>query len=281
MFGYIYKTTNLVNGKIYIGQKKSSKFLDTKYLGSGKRLHEAINKYGKDLFKVELIEEIESEELMDIREIFWINFYKSTDNNIGYNLSTGGNTRRCLVGSNNGFFGKHHSEETKLYLSKIRKGKKHRPKTAAEKEHMSKKMTGRIITEEARIKLSNNAKINPNYGMRGKHMSEETKEKIIKTKRNCGAFGQTKNYIHITNGQEDKMIPQNKFLEYQIQGWIHGRKKFSKKACENISNGHKGQKAHNKNKIWINNKIINKTIYREELEDYIKDGWIKGMKPKN
>lgn len=38
MYGYIYKTTNLINGKIYIGQKKSEKFLGINYLGSGKRL---------------------------------------------------------------------------------------------------------------------------------------------------------------------------------------------------------------------------------------------------
>ena len=38
MYGYIYKTTNLVNGKIYIGQKKSDVFLGDKYLGSGKKL---------------------------------------------------------------------------------------------------------------------------------------------------------------------------------------------------------------------------------------------------
>ena len=70
MYGYIYKTTNIVNGKIYIGQKKSKIFLSNKYLGSGKRLHEAIQKYGKDNFKVELIEEIFDENLMDEREIY-------------------------------------------------------------------------------------------------------------------------------------------------------------------------------------------------------------------
>lgn len=37
MYGYIYKTTNLINGKIYIGQHKANKFLGQSYLGSGKR----------------------------------------------------------------------------------------------------------------------------------------------------------------------------------------------------------------------------------------------------
>lgn len=42
MFGYIYLTTNVINNKVYIGQKKSNKFLYNNYLGSGKLLKEAI-----------------------------------------------------------------------------------------------------------------------------------------------------------------------------------------------------------------------------------------------
>lgn len=56
MYGYIYKTTNTINGKIYIGQKKSSEFLGVQYLGSGKILKSAINKYGVEAFIVEVIE---------------------------------------------------------------------------------------------------------------------------------------------------------------------------------------------------------------------------------
>lgn len=44
MFGYIYITENLINHKQYIGQKRSNKFLGTKYLGSGTYLKNAVNK---------------------------------------------------------------------------------------------------------------------------------------------------------------------------------------------------------------------------------------------
>ena len=54
MYGYIYKTTNLLNSKIYVGQKKSNIFLEEKYLGSGVRLNSAIKSYGKENFTVEL-----------------------------------------------------------------------------------------------------------------------------------------------------------------------------------------------------------------------------------
>ena len=69
MYGYIYKTTNLINGMIYIGQKHSQKFLPA-YLGSGKLIRYAVNLYGKENFKVELLEEIETLEQMDTREIY-------------------------------------------------------------------------------------------------------------------------------------------------------------------------------------------------------------------
>lgn len=113
MYGYIYKTTNLVNGKIYIGQKHSSVFLEEQYLGSSRRLRESIKHYGKENFKVELLEEIETKELMDEREIYWIKYYNSTNKEIGYNISEGGNVNRTMIGENHPLYGKHQSEESK------------------------------------------------------------------------------------------------------------------------------------------------------------------------
>lgn len=111
MYGYIYKTTNLIDGKIYIDQKKSKRFLGNNYLGSGKRITSAIKKYGKDNFQVDLLEEIENYDLMDEREIFWIAYFDSTNKEIGYNISTGGNTRRAFTGSNHPMFGRDRSKE--------------------------------------------------------------------------------------------------------------------------------------------------------------------------
>mgnify|MGYP001145122316 CR=1 FL=1 len=87
---FIYKTTNLINGKIYIGQKFTLTNYNT-YLGSGELLKKAIKKYGKENFKREIIEDnITNKETLNEREIWWINYYDSTNLEIGYNLAKGG-----------------------------------------------------------------------------------------------------------------------------------------------------------------------------------------------
>ena len=55
MIGYIYKTTNLKNGKIYIGQHVASKFEPNKYIGSGCLFKTALKYYGISYFKCELV----------------------------------------------------------------------------------------------------------------------------------------------------------------------------------------------------------------------------------
>lgn len=89
MYGYIYKTTNLVNGKIYIGQHKSTNF-DARYYGSGLLLREALKKYGKDNFTIEVIEECASKKELDEKEIYYIYLFDAMNSDIDYNLSLGG-----------------------------------------------------------------------------------------------------------------------------------------------------------------------------------------------
>lgn len=88
MYGYVYKTTNLTNNKIYIGQHKvNNDEFDTSYFGSGTYLKEAINKYGIENFKCELLEWCNSEEELDKRELELIDEYKSLFIYGNYNLS--------------------------------------------------------------------------------------------------------------------------------------------------------------------------------------------------
>ena len=82
----IYKTTNITNGKIYVGKDKNN---NPNYLGSGVILEQAIEKYGRQSFQKEVLEECD-DTIVDSREICWIAKLNSTDNKIGYNITSGG-----------------------------------------------------------------------------------------------------------------------------------------------------------------------------------------------
>ena len=81
----IYKTTNLVNGKFYIGKHQTSN-LDDGYVGSGKLLKRAIKKYGLDQFKTEIVEVCPTEAHMNLAE----KIYVVIDPEVSYNLCPGG-----------------------------------------------------------------------------------------------------------------------------------------------------------------------------------------------
>ena len=89
MYGYIYKTTNLKNGKIYIGQHKGTCF-DCNYYGSGTWFKKVFLANGKENFKCELIEACTSLEELNMREVYWIEYYQSRNPDVGYNLAKGG-----------------------------------------------------------------------------------------------------------------------------------------------------------------------------------------------
>lgn len=95
MYGYIYITTNLINNMKYIGQHKADK-LDESYYGSGSLITKAIKKYGKDNFKIEIIEWCNSKKELNDCEIFWINKYDALNSRNFYNLTPGGDgVRGC------------------------------------------------------------------------------------------------------------------------------------------------------------------------------------------
>jgi hypothetical protein len=83
----IYKITNLINKKFYIGKDTSS---DSNYFGSGLLIKRAIEKYGLENFQKEIIDETDNYEELSLKEKYWINHFNSTNLKIGYNISKGG-----------------------------------------------------------------------------------------------------------------------------------------------------------------------------------------------
>ncbi len=143
----IYRTTNIVNGKIYIG-KHQTKDVDDGYLGSGIALEKAIKKYGKVSFKKEVLFVFDSEDEMNQKEkeLVTESFIASNSN---YNMGVGGEG-----GSH--FKGKKHSEETKTRLSEMAKKQRH---SAEAKKKISESNRRRVLSNETKQKLSEKAKL--------------------------------------------------------------------------------------------------------------------------
>lgn len=155
----IYKVTNLISGKSYIGQYSGNK---QDYYGSGKLIKRAIQKYGIENFKKEILEICSSKKQLNEREIYWIKKLNSKSLN-GYNLTDGGE------GGNTFDFHKLNCQ------CSFCKAKRHE-----------------LLLKSVRQKISKNhadfsGKNNPMFG---KHLSEEHKRKLIEA--NTGRVGWNK-----------------------------------------------------------------------------------------
>ena len=214
-YGFIYMTTNKINNKKYIGQKKfDDKGQWKKYLGSGVALKNAIKEYGEDNFTREILAYAYSFEELNNLEIEFIKKYNAVEDRMFYNLVEGGGTVTGLKFSkesrlklskrfsgkgnyfygkrffktDNHFYGKKHSLESKNKMSKSHKGK----------EPWNKGKQG-IYSEETLLKLSEAKKGKPlsethkenirksqsgeNHPMYGKKHSEKTKKKISEARK--------------------------------------------------------------------------------------------------
>lgn len=146
-YGYIYKITNLVSNKCYVGQRKCTHNLkDDIYFGSGKILKYSIKKHGKENFAKEILEYCENEKILDEREAFNIKTHNTLYPN-GYNISE--------------------NAKGGAYLN-------NHPDKEIIKKKISDALKGYIWSEERNKKVS--------VSLKGHKVSDETKEKISKTK---------------------------------------------------------------------------------------------------
>ena len=156
MFYYtIYKVTNNINGKFYIGKHQTKK-LNDHYYGSGKKLLAAIKKYGKENFSKEILFVFETEKEMNDteKELITEDFVKRPDT---YNVGVGGE-------GGPHFKGRKHTEET-LQLIRERSG-----------QPMSDYTKELVRENNKRTNASRGAK--NSAALKGRPKSEEHKQKI-------------------------------------------------------------------------------------------------------
>lgn len=179
----IYKATNTVNGKVYIGKT-------TRTLEERRKEHEyeatrrdrnfafynAIRKYGTDVFEWKIIDKATTEDELNEKERYWIAYYNAVNRDHGYNMTEGGD-------------GVKPNEEVREKLSEsIRRRwqdgdyrkkvvEAHKRKTLSEetRRKISEAQKGRKHTEETKRKLSEAHK--------GKKLSEEHCKKMAEARR--------------------------------------------------------------------------------------------------
>lgn len=193
---YIYKITNKINGKIYIGQTVRNVKVRFKEHCRHKNtyIERAIQKHGDKNFIVETICEADSIDKLNELEKKYISLYKSNDVNFGYNLCEGGkNTKgfrhkkesklkmseaksKLYMGNKNPFYGKHHSKEQCEKWSIQRKGLSHMSEESRKKLFNShhKSPVINITTNERFNSIKEAAE---KYGIEATHITRVCKGK--------------------------------------------------------------------------------------------------------
>lgn len=316
----IYKIENIVNHKVYIGQSRNvyrrlnnhqNDLIKNKHAND--YLQKSFNKYGLEKFVFELIEEC-SIEMLNEKEIYWINFYGGENDDKNFNLKSGGNVSI------------HFSDLAKEKLSKAKKGKpltekqkeahrltclkwtgvpcpkKGRPQTPEKIEKYRKKLIGRIcINDGEKNKMVYPEQLqyfldngwvkgrkykNGHHPSKGTKITEEQKKILRKS-----ALEWRKTHI---------IIPWNKGIKYseerkqKIRKRIEENKEINKNIYINKTTFKKGnipwnvgithsdetkEKLRNMKlgKILVNNGEKIKSIKKDELDYYLSNGWQKGM----
>ena len=232
----IYKITNKINGKIYIGQSWNieNRFRQHKKNEHNKYLKRSYEKYGIENFLFETVRTFSdsgiTQPLLDVFENVYVNQFDARNSEKGYNLreptSRGKHSEESKklmseyragkrVGENATMFGKHHSEETKKKQSLSSLGK---PKSEEHKKNMSICRKGKYVGEQ--------------HPMFGKHWSEEIRAKMGRKGERCGVeHPRARKVKNVDTGEVfDTILEASRFysiINTSISNALGGRSKTS------------------------------------------------------
>ena len=209
---YIYKTTCNVTGKWYVGMHSTNN-LEDGYMGSGTVLRHSIRKYGVENHTKEILEYLDSRELLVLREIEIVN-NKLIGDGLCMNLKEGGNGGLC---------------NDEHYLKFINAGMNN--------FHISRdKRDNTLIEKRKDIEWVKNQSINIKKGQQlidfnyktfeGKQHSDETKQLISEIKKGTGTGETNSQYgtCWITRDGVNKKVKKEELEIYISENWVKGRK---------------------------------------------------------
>lgn len=208
-YHYIYKTICIITNKFYIGMHSTDN-LDDGYVGSGKRLWYSINKHGKENHICEILEFLESRELLKERERELVNEDLLNDSKC-MNLKLGGE-------GGNGWYNEYHKQvNLKAFQSAAQNKLKELWMDEGWRNNRSLKMIEIWKNEDYAIKIKNV------LNWSGKSHTEETKKKISKTNsiKQKGSNNSQYGKCWITNDIENQKIYKGDLIP---EGWRLGRK---------------------------------------------------------
>lgn len=220
MYYFIYKTTNKINGKYYIGMHKTDD-LEDGYLGSGTYFKRALEKYGRENFKREILENCNSDEEMHLAEARYITEDVINDKN-SYNLKLGGYGGWDYI--NNHHLGENSMKSAKARFIELLKND----------EEFYKSWRDNVVkarnTENWKQRVSKSLKErwkNDGHPWTGRHHKESTKKKIgeVTSKAQKGTGNSQYGTCWVSNMLIKKSIKINKeFLyDYIAEGWLKKR----------------------------------------------------------
>lgn len=200
-FHFTYKTTNLINGRYYLGMHSTNR-IDDGYLGSGKRLYYELNKYGRDNFKFEILEQFDSREELVQAEINLITEHDLKNPNC-LNLKQGGS----------GGFSKEDWEKGQKVVSALLK---ERWKDPEYREKMIR------VRQEGVKRLHREGKVKYDT-FTGKKHSPETIQKMKESHKGAGKGNSNSQYgtCWITDEYQNRKIYKGEIIP---EGWRLGRK---------------------------------------------------------
>lgn len=266
----VYQITNLINGKIYVGCHVTKNINDS-YMGSGIAIVKAIKKYGKENFKKEILAECNNQEMMlDLERKIVNNEFVKNQNT--YNMVRGGNydTR---------------TDRTKPEISKKLKGR-------IFSEETRKKMSGKVVVKDKNGNIFKVSVNDPRYlngelqcYAKGRKLSPEQCLNISIRNRGKKRSDEHKLKMSINStGEKNSFYGKTHTIETKQKIGLKNKHPrlapFTDEHRKNLSITSSKERNSGFGKVWItsNDLLIIKRVLPTDLNMYLASGWILGRK---